>query len=96
LQIFTPIGTWVDAKLHGVGTYNGFMNVDIMMAPKDLEQTEGLCGYLDGKTDNDLKRRDGITIPTRYDLPNYKRHHNDFSTSWKYESLLFISILGYF
>ena len=75
----------MDVKLHGVGTYNGFMNVDIMMAPKDLGRTEGLCGVVDGNTNNDLRGRDGTVTQTRHDLHIYLRHHKEFSRSWKYE-----------
>lgn len=84
-KVYTPVATYIDITIHGEGTYSGFMNVDIHMSPKDLEQVEGLCGYMDGNQTNDLRKRnnDFINILGN-DASSYIRHHLGFIRSWRY------------
>jgi hypothetical protein len=75
LKVFTPIGTKITIRLfhneHG-GRYGGTMNIDITMAPKDVNYIEGLCGQFDNNPANDFKDRDGIDLTI-----------NDFTESWR-------------
>lgn len=79
-QVHTPIGTYVNIHMDPNRDYHGMLNIDIFMAAKDLENTEGLCGYFDNTVGNDLKKRNGQIIPTTNDKRNY---HADFSEEWR-------------
>jgi hypothetical protein len=84
IKVYTPIGTSVDIVIQPPGTYDGFMNVDIWMAPKDTESSEGLCGFMDGDMRNDLKTRTGNVIPLdNLKISSYKRRPSRFTNSWR-------------
>ncbi|XP_053387633.1 von Willebrand factor D and EGF domain-containing protein-like isoform X3 [Mercenaria mercenaria] len=79
--VFTPIGTKITITLHRSSTYAKFMNIDIVMAPKDKNNVQGLCGNFDGDMTNDLVHSDG----TISELKNKRggSHHEDFANSWR-------------
>ena len=62
-------------------SYYNLMNIDVYMAAKDMEQTEGLCGFFDNNPDNDLRKRNRRDfIQTKKGKRNY---HHDFSEEWR-------------
>ncbi|XP_060604052.1 von Willebrand factor D and EGF domain-containing protein-like [Ruditapes philippinarum] len=73
-KIITPTGTQVIVKLLG-GRYQSTMNIDIIMSPKDLGNTQGLCGNFDGDPNNDFVLKDGTQASNNND---YR-----FSESWR-------------
>jgi hypothetical protein len=56
------------------------MNIDIIMSPKDLGNTQGLCGNFDGDPNNDFVLKDGTQASNNND---YR-----FSESWRYSLFL--------
>ncbi|XP_053377681.1 neurogenic locus notch homolog protein 1-like isoform X15 [Mercenaria mercenaria] len=72
-NIYTPTGTKITVSL-----LYGYINVDIAMAPKDLNNVEGLCGYFDNDISNDFRHRDGTTSGLDW-------KDDDFSNSWRVE-----------
>ncbi|WAR02992.1 ZAN-like protein, partial [Mya arenaria] len=61
-RILTPIGTRIEIHLYG-GYYEGTMNIDIYMAPKDFNKTEGLCGIFDNNVNNEFLGSNGQQLP---------------------------------
>lgn len=60
------------------------MNVDITMAAKDLFNTEGLCGFMDGNSQNDLLHKNGsVSTPLSTDINIYERKYDAFTESWR-------------
>jgi hypothetical protein len=57
------------------------MNIDITMAPKDLYNTRGLCGYFDNNKANDFRHRDGTV--SLINTVNHNSHFADFTESWR-------------
>ena len=49
------------------------------MAPKDFNNTAGLCGTYDNNIDNDLRTRDGYMVELSQATTHYA-----FSDSWEY------------
>ncbi|XP_060592666.1 von Willebrand factor D and EGF domain-containing protein-like [Ruditapes philippinarum] len=85
--VFTPIGTKITIRLFQneyEGRYEGTMNIDITMAPKDLYNIEGLCGQFDNNPANDFRHRDG-TVSAITDA-NRNSHFADFTESWSLTS----------
>lgn len=68
----------------------GYMNVDIKASVHDFEKTRGLCGYFNGKCDDDLRLRDNTqSTHSARALPCSNHGHtalypNDYSNSWRY------------
>lgn len=69
--------------LNFAAEYDRTLNVEIYPAPKDVYNTEGLCGVLDGIMDNDLQKADGTLVnyvrTKSADLISYE----EFSESWR-------------
>ncbi|KAH3803304.1 hypothetical protein DPMN_157008 [Dreissena polymorpha] len=75
-RILTPIGTKIQVSV----LYDSNMNIEIIMAPKDFNNTDGLCGSFDNDTKNDFKHYNSNTIT------DHTTHHpNEFSDSWNME-----------
>ncbi|XP_052799316.1 von Willebrand factor D and EGF domain-containing protein-like [Mya arenaria] len=74
-RILTPIGTRIEIHLYG-GYYEGTMNIDIYMAPKDFNKTEGLCGIFDNNVNNEFLGSNGQQLP----------NENVFAESWRMDS----------
>ncbi|XP_060602736.1 uncharacterized protein LOC132755829 [Ruditapes philippinarum] len=72
-KVFTPIGTKITLSL-----MTRFINIDILMAPKDKYNLRGLCGYFDNKKSNDMVHRDRTTSTINVDYP-----YTDFVNSWR-------------
>jgi hypothetical protein len=53
------------------GDYANMMNIDIHMAPKDLDRIKGLCGTFDKNKNNDFHDRNGATVSV-----------NEFLNAW--------------
>ncbi|XP_060573106.1 neurogenic locus Notch protein-like [Ruditapes philippinarum] len=86
-DVFTPIGTKITIRLfqnEREGRYEGTMNIDITMAPKDLYNIEGLCGQFDNNPANDFQHRDGTV--SAINSANRKSHFADFTESWSLTS----------
>ncbi|XP_053394304.1 von Willebrand factor D and EGF domain-containing protein-like [Mercenaria mercenaria] len=83
-QVFTPIGTYINLQMRPHPGYDNLINTDIYMAPKDLGNTEGLCGYFDNIKTNDLRKRNNKSIPI--DLRRGGHRHLDFSQEWRRKS----------
>lgn len=78
MKISLPTGT--NVKLSIVEwPVQGSWQIDIDIYPSllDVNNTEGLCGSLDGRQDNDFTRRTEIKDSVNLLYPN------DFSNSWK-------------
>ncbi|XP_060561463.1 von Willebrand factor D and EGF domain-containing protein-like [Ruditapes philippinarum] len=60
-QVQTNIGTLIKITLL-TGDYANMMNIDIHMAPKDLDRIKGLCGTFDKNKNNDFHDRNGATV----------------------------------
>jgi hypothetical protein len=83
-KIFTPIGTKITVQLFQNEydrSYQGTMNIDITMAPKDLYNIEGLCGQFDNNPANDFRHRDGTV--SAINNANRNSHFADFTESWR-------------
>ncbi|WAR02756.1 ZAN-like protein [Mya arenaria] len=70
-RVLTPIGTRIEIRLYG-GSYEGTMNIDIYMAPKDFNSIEGLCGTFDNDVNNEFLGSNGQQL----------LNENDFAESW--------------
>lgn len=67
-KIFFPYGAFVEVTIQHI--YRTlFLGVHVYPSVHDENETGGLCGTLDGKTDNDFSKRDG-TITNRDDFIN--------------------------
>lgn len=60
------------------GWTNGWMNVEMYLAPKDMGKVQGLCGKADGDKNNDLQHRNSNTTSRLW-----TGIHGDFILSWK-------------
>ncbi|XP_052798930.1 von Willebrand factor D and EGF domain-containing protein-like isoform X2 [Mya arenaria] len=74
-RVLTPIGTRIEIRLYG-GSYEGTMNIDIYMAPKDFNSIEGLCGTFDNDVNNEFLGSNGQQL----------LNENDFAESWRMDS----------
>ncbi|WAR02988.1 ZAN-like protein [Mya arenaria] len=74
-RVLTPIGTRIEIHLHG-GSYEGTMNIDIYMAPKDLSNIEGLCGTFNNDATYEFLGSNGQQIQNK----------NDFAESWRMDT----------
>ncbi|XP_060574620.1 uncharacterized protein LOC132732249 isoform X2 [Ruditapes philippinarum] len=75
-QVQTNIGTLIKIEIL-TDKYRNMMNVDIYMAPKDLNRTKGLCGTFDGDTDNDFHDRNGNPVDEKAFLKAWTLNDED-------------------
>ena len=73
-KVTLPTGTQVFIRKSGRG---GFLEVDIKPSILDINQSEGLCGKLNGIKDDDLVPRHKNAHRTLH------RYPDDFSLSWR-------------
>ncbi|WAR02990.1 VWDE-like protein [Mya arenaria] len=89
-RVLTPIGTRIEIRLYG-GSYEGTMNIDIYMAPKDFNSIEGLCGTFDNDVNNDFWGSNGQQLPNEKDFAESWRMDSDTQNTVLKEKNLFIN-----
>lgn len=78
LKISLPTGTKVKLSIVEWPVQGSWqIDIDIYPSLSDVNNTEGLCGTLDGRQDNDFTRRTGTKDSVKMLYPD------DFSNSWK-------------
>ncbi|XP_071176209.1 uncharacterized protein [Mytilus edulis] len=81
-KITFPTGTEVAVNIQYIGT-NTFMDVEIRASKTDLNMTEGLCGTLNDKCDDDLTETDGKFSPVTCSDAILDTISQKFSDSWR-------------